>query len=161
LIALKLLLETLGSLLMPAEESEHRSKFYTWRLMVAGSLVVVYGVVFIMVLWLAGFIPGVNSVVLANDLDERISEQMTPLKKQVEDQSKQLKETSDKLTALNDVVTAQLADSLASQIRERSVWLCTETNDRKRETLTSEIDRLQQLYKRYTGDWYHQRGCQS
>lgn len=107
----------------------------------------------LMLLVLAGTIGWMyKNVAWAGDVDKKIAAAIEPL-------TKEQKEQGQKIDIVAKLLTEQLAESKAAEIRLNIAKRCKSNSASEREALAKEKDRLQEAYKSYKGDYYREPGC--
>lgn len=88
---------------------------------------------------------GLSGFALASDVETKVSAAVKPLEQKVDQ--------------LSQIITRQLLESTAAQIRDAERRKCRATGDAERDRLQSEIDRLQDDYHRMRGSAYSVPDC--
>lgn len=88
---------------------------------------------------------GLSGFALASDVESKVSAAVKPLEQKVDQ--------------LSQIITRQLLESTAAQIRDAERRKCRATSDGERDRLQNEIDRLQDDYNRMRGSAYPVPDC--
>lgn len=88
----------------------------------------------------------------ASEVDQKISAALAPI-------AKEQREQRDLLDRFSRLLTAQLAESVAAQIRLNISKRCKATTFEERDALVREKDRLQEQFRAYMGEHYREPSC--
>lgn len=88
---------------------------------------------------------GLSGFALADDVESKVSAAVQPL--------------ATKVDKLSEIITRQLLESTAAQIRDAERRKCRATSDGERDRLQNEIDRLQYDYTQLRGPAYTVQDC--
>jgi hypothetical protein len=135
------------NLIIPPENATPAA-LVRWRYCIAGGLLVA--------LIGLGYAFSPAGFAWASDVDRKIAEAIDTKIKPIADEQREQRAV---LNRVSQLLTEQLAASVASQIRLNISKRCKSTSAQEREELAREKDRLQQQYREYKGERYPEPTC--